>query len=49
MKFEFSEQIFESYSNITFRENPSSGNLVVYHADRHDEADSRFSQFYINA
>jgi len=29
MKLEFSKLIFEEYSNIKVRENPSSGSLVV--------------------
>ena len=29
MKLEFSQQIFEKYSNIKFRKNPSSGSRVV--------------------
>ena len=29
MKFEFSLQIFEKYSDVKFHENPSSGNRVV--------------------
>jgi hypothetical protein len=29
MKFEFSRQIFEKYSDIKFHENPSSGSRVV--------------------
>jgi hypothetical protein len=29
MKLEFSRQIFEKYSNITFHENPSSGSRVA--------------------
>jgi len=29
MKLEFSQQIFEKYSNITFHENPSNGSSVV--------------------
>jgi hypothetical protein len=33
MKLEFSQQIFEKYSNITFDENPSNGSRV-FHADR---------------
>jgi hypothetical protein len=55
MKLEFSRQIFEKYVNIKFHENPSSGNQVVTcgrtdeqtgrQTDRHDEANSRFSQF----
>jgi len=47
MKLEFSRQIFEKYSNTEFHENPSSGSPVVPcgHTARHDEANSRFSQF----
>jgi len=47
MKFEFSRQIFEKYLNIKFHENPSSGKPVVPcgRTDRHDEANSGFSQF----
>jgi hypothetical protein len=52
MQLEFSQQIFEKYSNIEFNENPSSGSWL-FHADgrvdirkdSHYEADSRFSQF----
>jgi len=50
MKLEFSQQVFEK-SNIKFHENPSSGSRVVPcgrmdgQKNRHDEADSRFSQF----
>jgi len=29
MKLEFSQQIFEKYSNIKFQENPSSGSPVL--------------------
>jgi len=29
MKLEFSQQIFEKYSNIKFQENPSSGSRTV--------------------
>ena len=29
MKLEFSQRIFEKYSNTTLHENPSSGSLVV--------------------
>jgi histidinol phosphatase-like enzyme len=29
MKFEFSRQIFEKYSDIKFSENPSSGTRVI--------------------
>jgi hypothetical protein len=47
IKLEFSRQIFEKYSNIKFGENPSNGSRVVPcgRKDRHDEANSRFSQF----
>jgi len=46
-KLEFSRQIFEKYSNIKFRENPSSGNRVVpcRRTERHGEANNRFSLF----
>ena len=46
MKFEFSRQIFENYSNIKFHENPSSVSLVVPcgRVDRGEEVNSRFSQ-----
>ena len=29
MKLEFSQRIFEEYSNVKFHENPSSGSRVV--------------------
>jgi hypothetical protein len=47
MKFEFSQQIFEKYSNIKFNENPSSGTRDVPcgQTDSHEKANSRFSQF----
>jgi len=47
MKLEPSRQILEKYSNIKFHEYPSSGSRVVPcgRADRHDEANIRFSQF----
>jgi len=46
MKLEFSRQIFETPSSIKFLENPSSGSRVAWErTDRHDEANSRFSQF----
>ena len=46
--------IFEKYSNTKFHENPSSGSWVVPYGrkgrgtqvDRHDEGDSRLSQFF---
>ena len=47
---EFSWQIFEKSSNIKFHENSSSGSRDVPcgRTDRHDEADSRYSQL-VNA
>jgi len=51
MKLEFSHQIFEKFSNIKFNENPSSESRVfpcgrkAGQMDRHDEANSRLSQF----
>jgi hypothetical protein len=44
MELEFSRQIFEKSSNIKFHENPFSGSREGQ-AGRHDETDSRFSQF----
>jgi len=50
MKLELSWQVFEKYSNIKFHENPSIGSRIPCgraggRTDRHDEANSRFSQF----
>jgi hypothetical protein len=47
MKLEFSRQNLEKYSNIKFRENPSSGSqgFPCGQTDKRDEANSRFSQF----
>jgi hypothetical protein len=47
MKLEFFLQIFEKYSNSEFHKNSSSERLFHAHrrADRHDEANSRCSQF----
>jgi hypothetical protein len=48
MKLEFARQFFEKYWNIKFHENPSSGAELLHadgQTDRHDEANSRFSQF----
>jgi hypothetical protein len=46
MKLEFSLRIFEKYSNIKFHENPAGGSRVPFgRTDRHEEANSRFSQF----
>jgi hypothetical protein len=48
MKVGFSRNIFEKYSNIRFNASPYNGRRV-FHADRwtdrHDESNSRFSQF----
>jgi hypothetical protein len=55
MKPDYSPQIFDKYSDITFHENPPSGSRVVPcgetdrrtdgQMERHDEANTRFSQF----
>ena len=52
MKLEFSRHIFWKYSNIKFRENLPRGSRGVLcelthgrTADRHNQANSRFSQF----
>jgi hypothetical protein len=47
MKLDFSRHGIEKYWNIKFHENPSSGRRVVPSgkADKHNEANSRFSQF----
>ena len=55
MKFEFSQQIFEKSSNIQLHENPPLESRVVPwgqidgqtdgRTNKHDEANSRFSQF----
>jgi hypothetical protein len=47
MMLEFSQQIFEKYSNIKFTDKWSSRSRVIQHGrtDRHDKANSRFSQF----
>ena len=39
MKLEFSRQIFEIYSNINFRENPSSGSRVVPRGQSDEQTD----------
>ena len=33
LKFNFSGRIFKRFRNIEFRENPSSGNRILFHAD----------------
>ena len=47
MILELRRQLFEKYSNINFHENLTSGSLVVLRErmERHDEANSRFSQY----
>jgi len=55
INLEFSRQIFEKSSNTKFRENPASGSRIVPYrpidaqtdrqTDRHDKANSLFSQF----
>jgi len=47
MILELSQQFFEKYSNIKFKENSSSESRVVPcgQTDRQDEANSRCSQF----
>jgi len=42
MKSEFSRQILEKYPNIKFTKIRRLG-TEVFHADRHEEANSRFS------
>jgi hypothetical protein len=52
MKLEFSRLILEKYSNIKIHDNPSSRGRVVPRGrtsgrtERHDEANSRFPQFF---
>jgi len=55
MKFKFSRRIFKKHSNIKFYKNPFCGSRIVScrqtdertdgRTDRHDEANSRYSQF----
>jgi hypothetical protein len=49
MKLEFSQHIFEKYSNSKLNENPSSGRAELFHTDGRDETDCRFSQFWDGA
>jgi hypothetical protein len=44
MKLGFSRQLFKKSLNIKFHENRQMG-AELFHTDRHDEANSRFSQF----
>ena len=52
MTLEFSRQIFEKYAGIKFHENQLSASGIVpcgwkeRRTDKHDEANSRFLQFY---
>jgi hypothetical protein len=52
MTLEFSRQILEKISNTKLHENPSNGSQVLpcgqsdQRTDRHDEINSRFSQFW---
>jgi hypothetical protein len=54
MKLEFSERIFEKYSDIKFYENPSIASRVVLCGqtdrltDRNEEANRRFSQLCLD-
>ena len=43
-ELEFSQKIFEKYSNIYFHENSSSEAEFSMWTDKHDEANSRFWQ-----
>jgi len=47
MKLEVARQIFEIYWNTRFHENPFCGNQTVPcgETDRHDDGNSRFTQF----
>ena len=51
MRFKFSRHICKKHLNITFRENPFSGSLVIPFGRTytqtvgHDDANSAFSQF----
>jgi len=47
-KLGFSRQILEKFSNIEINGTPSSGSRIDPRGltDRHDEANTRFSQFY---
>ena len=51
LNLDFIERFFEKYSNIKFHEDLPSGSRVVPcgRTDRHDEANSRFSQFWKSA
>jgi hypothetical protein len=50
-KLEFYRQSFEKYNKLNFHDNPSSGSRDVpcgqtdERTDKHDEANSRYSQF----
>jgi hypothetical protein len=44
MKLEFLQLVSEKYSSIKFHENRPVG-AELFHADRHEKANSLFSQF----
>jgi len=48
MKLKFYRYILEKCFNIKLHENPSSGSRIVPsgQTDKHDEANSRFSQYF---
>jgi hypothetical protein len=49
MELEFSQQTYEKFCNIKFHENPSTETpekRTDGGADNHNEANSRFSQFW---
>jgi hypothetical protein len=45
MKLEFSQQILEKYLNIKVHKNPSIWGPMLFHGDRHDEANTAFHNF----
>ena len=51
MKLQIFDRFSGEYANIKFHENPSSGSRIVprEQADKHDEANSRFSHFFERA
>jgi len=51
MKLQIFDRFTGEYANIKFHENPSSGSRIVprEQADKHDEANSRFSHFFERA
>jgi len=55
MTFEYSRQVFDKFTSIKFHENPFSGSRGVPWGEtdgrtvKHNEANSRFSQFFERA